>query len=124
MLGFVVVAVATHLPSLSVLPEHARHGSLADHFDSLEGAGEENWLTVPLNWNWPFGNETLRIRYFVDESHFDSVNKKSPIFVGMGGEGGTSGASCTSYRTDAVRDHRALCVSVEHRFYGKSVPTT
>jgi len=36
----------------------------------------------------------------------------------MGGEGGSGGAYCSS---DCQR-HRALAVSVEHRFYGQSVP--
>jgi len=37
----------------------------------------------------------------------------------MGGEGGVGGAYCSS----EARRHRALCVAVEHRFYGKSLPS-
>ena len=39
----------------------------------------------------------------------------------MGGESARVGG-CVSFRTTAVADHKALCVSVEHRFYGESVP--
>lgn len=116
-----LTAIASIRPPLSVLPERARGGSLAREFEALSTTGEALSLEVPLSWDNPRG-PTFSIRYFVDVAHFDASNASAPIFVGMGGEGTMSGASCNSYRTTAVLDYKALCVSVEHRFYGQSVP--
>ena len=89
-------------------------------------AAADIWTRPPLRplsrWADPSG-PTFSIRYFIDATHFDSSNASAPIFVGMGGEGTMSGASCMSYHTTITLDYKALCVSVEHRFYGKSVPT-
>jgi hypothetical protein len=120
---------AMDAPSLSLLPERARHGSLAEHFAPVPvpvvaSASKQYWLTVPLDYDRPILGPKFKIRYFVDDTYFDSTNSSAPIFVGMGGEGGTSGASCISFRSTAVIDHKALCVGVEHRFYGESVPET
>jgi hypothetical protein len=128
MLRLLVLVSAAHgvaqLPPLSLLPEHARHGTLAQGFDAspLSPSSEERWLRVPLDWHAPHSAPEFAVRYFVDESHFDASDDAAPIFVGMGGEGGTSRAACTSYPTGAVARHHALCVAIEHRFYGASVP--
>ena len=47
------------------------------------------------------------------------VDESSPIFVFMGGEGTAKGVNCDL--PDAV-EHGAICVQVEHRFYGESLP--
>ena len=121
MLPLPLVASISATPPLTVLPQRARGGALAKSFAGVPSNGEERWLDVPLDHANP-GGKHLQIRYFVDDSHFDAANASSPIFLGMGGEGGTAGAYCISYHTTAVVDHKALCVAVEHRFYGQSVP--
>ena len=122
---FLVVAVASlllrptvvHAASISVLPERARRGALARGFDTHEFASDEFWLDVPLDW-WSTDSPTFSIRYHVDSASFDRANASAPIFVSMGGEGTSGGASCSAMA--AARG--ALCVAVEHRFYGESVP--
>jgi hypothetical protein len=48
-----------------------------------------------------------------------------PIFVFIGGEGEESCSRLTNkmYLFQLAAEHRALLVNVEHRFYGKSIPT-
>lgn len=105
---------------VEVLPERARHGALA-RSDRFEGpvdysSSSSHTLSVPLDYNEPNG-EQMNIRFFTDDSYWDV--ESGPIFVSMGGEGGSGGARCSS----ECRQHRALAVSVEHRFYGQSLPT-
>ena len=45
-------------------------------------------------------------------------HKPSALFVHMGGEGASGGIFCN----DRAREHNAVVVQVEHRFYGLSVP--
>ena len=107
-------------PPFDLLPERARSGALAANFFAPPRSSTystEHWLSVPLDWT-DKSSPKFEIRYFVDKSVFDPKNASSPIFVSMGGEGTSSGARCS----EIARKHKALCVSVEHRFYGKSVP--
>ena len=107
-------------PPLALLPERARHGSLARKFDSTSvyTSSTEHFLGVPLDWNNKTG-ASFKIRYHIDSTAFDPASSTAPVFVSMGGEGTSSGAHCSAL---AFR-HKALCVAIEHRFYGKSVPT-
>lgn len=104
---------------LEVLPERARHGALArsGRFEAEAGNFKSQGFTlaVPLSYDDPSGS-SFDIHYFVDESEWDQAS--GPIFVSMGGEGGVGGVGCSR---QAVK-HRALCVGVEHRFYGNSLP--
>lgn len=104
---------------LDFLPERARHGALArsGRFEDPEDylTSTSHTLSVPLDYNDPTG-EHFNIRYFTDSSYWDEAS--GPIFVSMGGEGGSGGARCSS----ECRQYRALAVSVEHRFYGSSLP--
>ena len=124
MLAFLPSLTALQTFHSGLLPERARRGALAKRFDPppqlQPGAAAARWLDVPLDYDAPAASPTFRIRYFVDASAFDPSNDSAPIFVSMGGEGTTGGAHCS---LSAWR-HRALCVSVEHRFYGESVPSS
>jgi hypothetical protein len=120
-LGLVGIATVGAIPS-RFLPEHARGGLAAATMPHLlppaPGAGStKKLLTVPLD---HFGDRriTMQVKYYVDDSHFDKSDPTAPIFVEMGGEGACGGASCDA----TCRAHKALAVSVEHRFYGESQP--
>ena len=107
------------------LPPHARGGIVAEkllgeytifHDDA---SSEENFLSVPLDhFSSSPEKEMMSVRYFVDDSCFDRSNPRAPIFIQMGGEGEVSGAFCGKYH----KEHQALALSVEHRFYGASQP--
>lgn len=116
-----VVYTLAHKPQIEWLPERARGGELARRFlqqPESNTLSQEYWLTVPLSWSEPKG-PSFKIRYHIDDSVFNATDSRAPIFVSMGGEGTSGGARCDAI---AAR-HKALCVAVEHRFYGKSVPT-
>ncbi|KAG8464096.1 hypothetical protein KFE25_000264 [Diacronema lutheri] len=81
-------------------------------------ASREHWLAVPLDWAAPATHPLFKIRYHVDDSHFDAADSRAPVFVKMGGEGTTANANCG----ELAARHGALCVSLEHRMYGLSVP--
>ena len=49
---------------------------------------------------------------------FAAGHKPSALFVHMGGEGASGGAYCDK----RAKEHNAVVVQVEHRFYGLSVP--
>mmetsp|Transcript_37283 Transcript_37283/g.59882 ORF Transcript_37283/g.59882 Transcript_37283/m.59882 type:complete len:413 (-) Transcript_37283:514-1752(-) len=126
MLVLSLAALAAFAPfvyPLDVPPEWARGGQLyakfmhKQNFESREGLTEEV-LQLPLD---HFGkqdgqNRTIGIRYWVDETCY---SKGSPVFVKMGGEGAAGPSFCDS----RASKHSALVLAVEHRFYGKSVPT-
>lgn len=103
---------------LEFLPERARYGALArsGRFEgTVDDLSSSYTLSVPLDYDEPNG-EHFDIRYFVDSNYWDEAS--GPIFVSMGGEGGSGGARCSS----ECQQHSALAVSVEHRFYGSSFP--
>lgn len=62
-------------------------------------------------------------RYWLNKEFWGGNNY--PIFVFIGGEGEEKCSRLTSsmYLYDLAQEHRALLVDVEHRFYGKSIPT-
>lgn len=107
-----MIGLAAALPSIRYLPARARGGKLALKFAPEVYSSETYYLEVPL------GNETFKIRYHVDSSYFDEADPDAPIFVSMGGEGTSNGVSCSAN----AQKHKALCVGVEHRFYGESLP--
>ena len=116
---FVAIAAAFE-PTIDVwLPERARGGLLGKAYPALPAGPRSTGYTisVPLDYSKPF-SATFDVRYFLDDTHFDPSNASSPIFVSMGGEGTTGGARCSHL----AAKHGALCVSVEHRFYGESLP--
>jgi len=104
---------------LEFLPERARHGALA-RSGRFEDPAEyttstSHTISVPLDYNDPEG-EQMNVRYFVDSSYWDHA--AGPVFVSMGGEGGSGGARCSS----DCKKHSGLAVAVEHRFFGQSLP--
>eukprot|EP00937_MAST-01D_sp_MAST-1D-sp2_P000912 g912.t1 len=102
------------------LPEHARGGIAAalqpELLPASPGASEKHFITVPLDHFNAANKGTMKVKYYTDPSCFDAAS--GPIFVEMGGEGAAGGARCGEYH----RAHKALAVSVEHRFYGESQP--
>ena len=57
--------------------------------------------------------------YYVNDKYFDPAT--GPIFLGIRGEGPISGPPA-GWVNELAQQHNALTISVEHRFYGKSVP--
>ncbi|CAG2100981.1 unnamed protein product [Medioppia subpectinata] len=67
-------------------------------------------------------NRTFKQRYYVDDSHHKIGG---PVFLMIGGEGeaDTSRLSNATYMGQMTKKYSALAVVLEHRYYGKSMPT-
>jgi hypothetical protein len=88
----------------------------------------ENWFTGAVLDNFaPVEQQKAWVgkgqRYFVNKEFWGGNNY--PIFVFIGGEGEEKCTRLTSYMYmyDLAKEHRAMLVDVEHRFYGQSIPT-
>jgi pimeloyl-ACP methyl ester carboxylesterase len=103
------------------LPERAR-GGIAHGEHKLRLSANP---ATPLTWSAPidhFNNSTestFKQRYFVDDSYFKGGD--SPVFFEIGGEG-TLGGPPGGFIADLAKEHGALLVALEHRFYGESIP--
>mmetsp|Transcript_35192 Transcript_35192/g.92197 ORF Transcript_35192/g.92197 Transcript_35192/m.92197 type:complete len:471 (-) Transcript_35192:26-1438(-) len=112
-----LLAFANGRVPVTMLRPSQRGGRLArERFGPPVQSGILQWLEVPLDHFNETDLRTMRIRWYSDASVFD--NRTGPIFVDMGGEGPQTGVRCSS----RAADHNALCVAVEHRFYGQSLP--
>mmetsp|Transcript_7109 Transcript_7109/g.13494 ORF Transcript_7109/g.13494 Transcript_7109/m.13494 type:complete len:545 (-) Transcript_7109:239-1873(-) len=88
----------------------------------------EQWFEQPLDKFENLRNhKTFKQRYFVNDTFFDG---SGPVFLCVGGEGPGFKASvvvtgqvhCALMMTLAAK-HNALVFALEHRYYGRSVPT-
>jgi len=69
-------------------------------------------MDIPLS---PTSQSSVSVRYWVNSS---MLAPNSPVMLTMGGEGTANGVRCN----EDMERHRAICVQVEHRFYGESLP--
>uniref|UniRef100_A0A8C2UQL9 Serine protease 16 n=1 Tax=Chinchilla lanigera TaxID=34839 RepID=A0A8C2UQL9_CHILA len=89
-----------------------------------EGPGlgpRAGWLQQPLD---PFNSSdgrTFLQRYWVNDRHW--AGRDAPVFLHLGGEGSLGPGSVTAGHPAALAPAwGALVISLEHRFYGLSVP--
>eukprot|EP00055_Hartaetosiga_balthica_P000692 m.137234 g.137234 ORF g.137234 m.137234 type:complete len:480 (+) comp11469_c0_seq1:60-1499(+) len=128
-MGFIVGAfffIATVVPSfcdgLMHPPEWAMGGEFGKmHNSSLFAvtldSSQEFALKFPLD-HFSKTSKFFDGRYYVEDSNF---HPGSSCFFYMGGEGPNNGIR-QDYVYYLAQKHNALIVSIEHRFYGKSVP--
>lgn len=82
---------------------------------------EELWYTQTLDHFNPSDSRTWQQRYFVNDEHW---KKNGPVFIQIGGEGPADPIWMTEGQwINYAKTYGAICVMVEHRFYGKSHPT-
>jgi len=94
---------------------------------SCEGV-EEHWYSGAIQDNFaPLADSTNWVgkgqRYFENSQFWGGPGY--PIFVFIGGEGEESCKRLTDhmYLYDQAKEHKALLLDLEHRFYGESYPT-
>lgn len=119
LVAFAVLAVAL---SMKDLPERARGGAAyAAHAPKLLGAASaaQTWSCQVDHFA---ANSTLTFqqRFFVDDQ-FYKEGSDAPIFYEIGGEG-TLGGPPGGFIAELAKEHGALLVALEHRFYGESIP--
>ncbi|KAM9738739.1 thymus-specific serine protease [Dama dama] len=82
---------------------------------------KEGWLEQPLD---PFNASDRRSflqRYWVNDQHWTSQN--GPVFLHLGGEGSLGpGSVMRGHPATLAPIWGALVISLEHRFYGLSIP--
>lgn len=130
LLLLLLILAAEQARATVLLPSYARGGLLfaataaPPHtgFDTT-GCVEHN-LTVPLDWENTNDDRTMTVRYWIDDSCRGATPATDvPIFVQMGGEGAASCWPCAQVGYwNGGHAQVATTVSVEHRFYGRSIP--
>ena len=87
------------------------------------------WMTQPLDHFDAWEMRTWQMRFWVDDQYFAAAPAGLPdrVFLSMGGEGasGPPGGQQASLAKELFdTDGRgALLASIEHRYYGESLPT-
>ncbi|XP_001949662.1 putative serine protease K12H4.7 [Acyrthosiphon pisum] len=82
---------------------------------------EDKWFLQKLDHFNPTDNRTWKQRYQVNQKYY---KKDGPVFLMIGGEGPISAKWMYSGAwIDYAKEFNALCLQLEHRYYGKSHPT-
>ncbi|XP_033099786.1 putative serine protease K12H4.7 [Anneissia japonica] len=82
----------------------------------------DQWIEQKLDHFDPTNTKTWKQRYFVNDTFF---KEGGPVFLMIGGEGTADPIwMVTGTWIEFAKTYNALCVMLEHRFYGKSHPTS
>ncbi|XP_049884972.1 putative serine protease K12H4.7 [Pectinophora gossypiella] len=82
------------------------------------------WFNQKLDHSSPSDIRTWKQRYFVNDSFYD-FNNPGPVFLMVGGEGPADPRwMLTGAWIDYAKRFKALCLNLEHRYYGESHPTS
>ncbi|CAK1554854.1 unnamed protein product [Leptosia nina] len=80
------------------------------------------WFKQKLDHSAPTDLRTWKQRYFINDTFYD--NKSGPVFLMVGGEGPADPRWMVKGTwIDYARKFRAMCIMLEHRYYGESHPT-
>ncbi|CRL02526.1 CLUMA_CG015080, isoform A [Clunio marinus] len=83
----------------------------------------EKWIEQRLDHFNPQDERKWMMRYFENDEHYIP---NGPIFIYVGGEWSISAGSISagSHIYDLAKEHNGILFYTEHRYYGKSHPTT
>ncbi|TDG53132.1 hypothetical protein AWZ03_000675 [Drosophila navojoa] len=85
---------------------------------------EDLWFEQRLNHFKPDDTRTWQQRYFVNDAFYRN-DSQAPVFLMIGGEGEATKNWMREGAWIHYAEHfGALCIQLEHRFYGKSHPTS
>jgi len=87
-----------------------------------DSAPEPQWFTQTVDHYDPLNNATFQQQYYVNDTYWSGPG--GPIFLLLGGEGPIGPDDVLSHFVlpTYAQKFGALIISVEHRFYGKSMP--
>ncbi|EDV96155.1 GH15372 [Drosophila grimshawi] len=84
---------------------------------------EELWFEQRLDHFKADNRQTWQQRYFINDQHYVN-DSNAPVFIMIGGEGEATKKWMNEGAWIHYAEHfGALCIQLEHRFYGKSHPT-
>lgn len=85
---------------------------------------EDKWFEQKLDHSNPKDTRTWKQRYFVNDTHYRN-DSNAPIFLMIGGEAEASKKWMSEGQWIHYAEHfGALCIQLEHRYYGNSHPTS
>nr|XP_006823961.1 PREDICTED: putative serine protease K12H4.7-like [Saccoglossus kowalevskii] len=127
-MGYLLCVFLTVLPSVFSLPYfmngRPRGGMVGVPVLSERPHTEpqEQWISQRLDHYNDADLRTWQQRYYIDDSHYIAGG---PVFLNIGGEGPLNSKWLMAETTwiQYAMKYGALCLLVEHRYYGKSHPT-
>ena len=117
---FLTLLYAAYARLSKEIPKYARGGAAyaRQSYSSVQ--------STPYTWNAKIDNfnasdsSTFQQRYYINDQYWGK-DPASPIFFEIGGEGTLSGPP-GGYVATLGQQYSALLISLEHRFYGNSIP--
>ena len=102
--------------ALSQLPEHLRHGAVAQSlgYTAAEDDAAPQYIDVPLD-HFSSGGPTWRLKFYVADKQFEAGGT---LLVTMPSEGATGGCGGGSL----AKALKAAAICSQHRYFGDSVP--
>ena len=123
-LPILIVGITTLIVLIDSLPfsQHAQpRGRFGSSLQRTSFHFSELWYTQQLDHFNPADNRTWQQRYFVNDQYW---KKDGPVFIFIAGEGAANPLWMTEGQwITYAQTYGAICVMLEHRFYGKSHPT-
>lgn len=123
-LPILIVGITTLTVLINSLPfsrNAQRRGRFGSSLQKTNFSIDELWYTQQLDHLNPADNRTWQQRYFVNDQYW---KKDGPVFIFIAGEGAANPIWMTEGQwITYAQTYGAICVMVEHRFYGKSHPT-
>jgi thymus-specific serine protease len=119
-------AFAAHAMPLSLLRMHDKHHRLM-HPEVEFGPPAQFFAQTLDHFDHSPNTPTWKQRFWVNDEYCPQSNRASgcPIFLYVGGEGAlNSGTAVLGEHCELAKQFGALLVSLEHRYYGASVPTS
>ncbi|KAG6682450.1 hypothetical protein I3842_13G142300 [Carya illinoinensis] len=113
------------IPRLSPLggilqdPETVLSANVSDDFETFY----YNQTLDHFNY-MPESYSTFPQRYVINSKYWDGANRSAPILAYLGAEAPLDGAMYgIGFLTDNAAEFKSLLVYIEHRYYGKSIPS-
>ena len=99
------------------------HNYLNNHYEGKKTNASTYFFNEAIldHYNYPSQNDNWSQRYYIDETHWGGMD--FPIFIYIGGEGPQGPPSPRLFMDELAKEHQALMIALEHRFYGESRPT-
>ncbi|KAF0700150.1 hypothetical protein As57867_009242, partial [Aphanomyces stellatus] len=91
--------------------------------EDVAADAQELFFDDKLDHSDPANTKTWKHRYFLNDKYYGGPN--SPVFLFIEGESPADPVWVSAdrvYMVQLAKKHKALIVSIEHRFYGKSQP--
>jgi thymus-specific serine protease len=127
---FVTTLACTTMPAAGMFGGRRLHGfqhilhhdqQLRAAFDAFNTPIEDSWFNQEIDHFDRDNYATFKQRYWINSQYWDG---SGPVFVSINGEGAASAYTVQSgHMVEIASRTGALVLSLEHRYYGASVPT-